>query len=52
MEYIYKQFYNIKYRKEIKDFNLTVTINQEKLQELMDEINGKIADGIKQQLMM
>ena len=31
-----------------KDFNLTVTINQEKLQELMDEINGKFADGIKQ----
>ena len=30
-----------------KDFNLTVTINQEKLQELMDEINGKFADGIK-----
>lgn len=31
-----------------KDFNVNVTINQDKLQELMNEINEKFADGIKQ----
>lgn len=31
-----------------QDFNVNVTINQDKLQELMNEINEKFADGIKQ----
>ena len=34
--------------KNKKDFNVKVTINQEKLEELMNEINAKFADGIKQ----